>query len=114
MRLPLRFQPRKAKAAIAKIYSWQPRRIVLGHGRCFDEDVDESHPKHIWKTAFLATVRMSNSATRQFSVHVGLRADNGELSLAEPEHQMLLTSRCWWIGRSDLSRNVNAPGDVSA
>ncbi len=41
MRLPLLFQQRKAKAAIEKIYSWQPRRIVLSHGRCFDEDADE-------------------------------------------------------------------------
>jgi hypothetical protein len=41
MRLPLRFQQRKAKAAIGKIYSWQPQRIVLSHGRCFYEGADE-------------------------------------------------------------------------
>jgi hypothetical protein len=41
MRLPLLFQRRKAKAAIEKIHSWQPQRIVLSHGRCFDEDADE-------------------------------------------------------------------------
>jgi hypothetical protein len=41
MRLPLRFQQGKAKAAIGKIYSWQPQRIVLSHGRCFDQDADE-------------------------------------------------------------------------
>ena len=41
MRLPLLFQRRKAKAAIGKIYSWQPQRIVLSHGRCFDADADE-------------------------------------------------------------------------
>ena len=41
MRLPLLFQQRKAKAAIGKIHSWQPQRIVLGHGRCFDEDTDK-------------------------------------------------------------------------
>jgi hypothetical protein len=36
MRLPLFFQRKKAKAAFRKIRSWQPRRIVLSHGRCFD------------------------------------------------------------------------------
>ena len=41
MRLPLLFQRRKAKAAIEKIDSWQPQRIVLSHGRCFDADADE-------------------------------------------------------------------------
>jgi hypothetical protein len=41
MRLPLRFQPRKAKVAIRKINSWQPQRIVLSHGRCFDADADQ-------------------------------------------------------------------------
>ena len=40
-RLPLRFQQRQAKAAVGKIYSWQPQRILLSHGRCFDEDADE-------------------------------------------------------------------------
>lgn len=38
MRLPLLVQRRKAKAAIGKIRSWQPQRIVLSHGRCFDGD----------------------------------------------------------------------------
>jgi hypothetical protein len=41
MRVPLLFQRRRAKAAIRKIYSWQPRRIVLSHGRCFDDDASE-------------------------------------------------------------------------
>jgi hypothetical protein len=41
MRLPLLFQRRKAKAAIGKIHSWQPRRIVVSHGRCFDANADE-------------------------------------------------------------------------
>jgi len=41
MRLPLLFQWRRAKAAIGKIHSWQPQRIVLSHGRCFDADADE-------------------------------------------------------------------------
>jgi hypothetical protein len=41
MRLPLLFQRRKAKAAIGKIHSWQPRRIVLSHGRCFDGHANE-------------------------------------------------------------------------
>ncbi|MGJ4939032.1 DUF4336 domain-containing protein [Bradyrhizobium sp. HKCCYLS1011] len=41
MRLPLLLQPRKAKAAIAKIHSWHPERIVLSHGRCFDSCGEE-------------------------------------------------------------------------
>ncbi len=41
MRLPLLVQRRKAKAAMAKIHSWHPQRIVLSHGRCFDGDADE-------------------------------------------------------------------------
>jgi hypothetical protein len=41
MRLPLLVQQRKAKAAIGKIHSWQPQRIVLSHGRCFDADADK-------------------------------------------------------------------------
>ncbi len=41
MRLPLLLQRRKAKAAIGKIHSWQPQRIVLSHGRCFDADADK-------------------------------------------------------------------------
>jgi Domain of unknown function (DUF4336) len=41
VRLPLLLQRRKAKAAIGKIHSWQPQRIVLSHGRCFEADADE-------------------------------------------------------------------------
>ncbi len=41
MRLPLLVQRRKAKAAIGSIHSWQPQRIVLSHGRCFDADADK-------------------------------------------------------------------------
>jgi hypothetical protein len=41
MRLPLLIQRRQAKSAIAKIHSWQPQRIVLSHGRCFDADADK-------------------------------------------------------------------------
>ena len=41
MRLPLLFQWRRAKAAIGKMRSWQPQRILLSHGRCFDADADE-------------------------------------------------------------------------
>ena len=42
MRLPLLVQRRKAKAAIAKIHFWQPQRILLSHGRCFDKHADEA------------------------------------------------------------------------
>jgi hypothetical protein len=38
MRVPLLFQRQRARAAIRKFYSWQPQRIVLSHGRCFDDD----------------------------------------------------------------------------
>jgi hypothetical protein len=41
MRLPLLVQRRKAKAAIGKVHSWQSRRIVLSHGRCFDSDAEK-------------------------------------------------------------------------
>ncbi len=41
MRLPLLLQQRKAKAALGKIHSWQPQRILLSHGRCFDAHADE-------------------------------------------------------------------------
>lgn len=41
MRLPLVLQRRKAKAALRKIHSWQPERILLSHGRCFDTRADE-------------------------------------------------------------------------
>jgi hypothetical protein len=41
MRLPLLLQQRKAKAALGKIHSWQPQRILLSHGRCFDSRADE-------------------------------------------------------------------------
>lgn len=36
MRLPLRFQKERAQAAFRKIRSWEPRRVVLSHGHCFD------------------------------------------------------------------------------
>ncbi|EHK52650.1 hypothetical protein [Allomesorhizobium alhagi] len=41
MQLPLLVQRRKGKAAIGRIHSWQPQRIVLSHGRCFDADAAE-------------------------------------------------------------------------
>jgi hypothetical protein len=47
MRLPLLLQQRKAKAAFAKIHSWQPERIVLSHGRCF-----ESHGNKVIRRIF--------------------------------------------------------------
>ena len=41
MRLPLWLQRRKRREAFRKIGSWHPRRILLSHGRCFEENVDE-------------------------------------------------------------------------
>jgi Domain of unknown function (DUF4336) len=39
--LPLLLQRRKRKVAIGRIRSWQPQRIILSHGRCFDADAGE-------------------------------------------------------------------------
>jgi len=40
MQIPLILQQRAAKAARTTIYSWQPQRIVLSHGRCFEAGAD--------------------------------------------------------------------------
>jgi hypothetical protein len=41
MRLPLFLQRRRTKAALAKVYSWHPERVLLSHGRCFESHGDE-------------------------------------------------------------------------
>lgn len=41
MRLPLLLQRGKANAALAKIHSWKPQRILLAHGRSFETHADE-------------------------------------------------------------------------
>lgn len=41
MRLPLWLQRRKRKAAYRTIRSWEPQRILLSHGRCFEHNVPE-------------------------------------------------------------------------
>lgn len=41
MRAPLLLQRQKAEAAFEKIRSWQSKRILLSHGRCFDENAGE-------------------------------------------------------------------------
>jgi hypothetical protein len=38
MRLPLFLQKQKSKAAVERILSWQPDRIIISHGRCFESD----------------------------------------------------------------------------
>lgn len=38
MRLPFLLQRRKTKAAVQKILSWQPERIILSHGRWFESN----------------------------------------------------------------------------
>jgi hypothetical protein len=38
MLLPLFFQKRKARAAVRTILAWQPERITLAHGRCFESN----------------------------------------------------------------------------
>src|SRR5262249_30885680 len=40
MRLPLLLQRRKTRAAVDKMLSWQPERIILSHGRCFEANGD--------------------------------------------------------------------------
>lgn len=42
MRLPQLLQRRRTGAAFAKIRSWRPERIVLSHGRCFDDNAAEA------------------------------------------------------------------------
>lgn len=53
MRLPLLLQPRKARAAFAKIHSWRPERIMLSHGRCFEFSWRRSHQEDIWNAGAL-------------------------------------------------------------
>jgi len=36
MRLPLLLQKRKTRAAVDKMLAWEPERIILSHGRCFE------------------------------------------------------------------------------
>ncbi len=38
MRLPFRLQKRKTRAAVEKILSWQPERIIISHGRWFESN----------------------------------------------------------------------------
>ena len=40
MQLPLLLQPQKREAAVRRIRAWQPQRILLSHGRCFNADAD--------------------------------------------------------------------------
>jgi hypothetical protein len=42
MRLPLLLQKRKTRAAVQKMLSWQPERIILSHGRWFDSNASET------------------------------------------------------------------------
>jgi len=41
MRLPMLLQRRKTRAAVRTILAWQPERIILAHGRCFDTNGSE-------------------------------------------------------------------------
>jgi hypothetical protein len=38
MRLPLPLQRRRPKAAVERILSWRPERIVISHGRWFESN----------------------------------------------------------------------------
>ena len=41
MRLPLLLQRRKTRVAFEKIISWEPQRIVVAHGRCFEANSNQ-------------------------------------------------------------------------
>jgi Domain of unknown function (DUF4336) len=43
MRLPLLLQRRRTREAMEKIHSWQPKRILLSHGRWFEQADDALH-----------------------------------------------------------------------
>jgi hypothetical protein len=47
MRLPMLLQRRKARQAVRTIIAWQPERIILAHGRCF-----EAHGSEIVRRVF--------------------------------------------------------------
>ena len=36
MRPPLLLQKKKSRVAIERVLAWQPERIILSHGRCFE------------------------------------------------------------------------------
>jgi hypothetical protein len=38
MRLPLLLQRKKSRTAAERILSWEPERIIVSHGRCFDSN----------------------------------------------------------------------------
>jgi hypothetical protein len=59
MRLPLLLQKRKTRAAVQKMLSWQPERIILSHGRWFDSNASET----LQRTLRFARMRMSNLVT---------------------------------------------------
>jgi hypothetical protein len=42
MRVPQLLQRSRTRAAFAKVRSWRPERIVLSHGRCFEENAAEA------------------------------------------------------------------------
>ncbi len=42
MRLPLKLQPGKRRAMVAKLREWRPDRILLSHGRCFETGAGEA------------------------------------------------------------------------
>lgn len=52
MRLPILLHRQKARAVIGKLKSWQPRRVILSHGRCFDANEDEIVRRIFGKSAW--------------------------------------------------------------
>lgn len=40
MRLLLLLQKRKSETAVERMLSWQPERIIISHGRCFESNAD--------------------------------------------------------------------------
>jgi hypothetical protein len=42
MRLPLLLQKKKSTAAVERVLSWEPDRVILSHGRCFESNGGET------------------------------------------------------------------------
>jgi hypothetical protein len=40
MRLPLLLQKKRTRAAVEKMLSWRPERIIISHGRCFETNAE--------------------------------------------------------------------------
>jgi len=94
MRLPLLLQRQKAEAAISKIYSWRPQRIMLSHGRCFDADADKVIRRDIRRAAPLRAACPRGSLSSLLT-----RGRNGNAHVAAERRSAIGTKR---TSRHDL------------